>query len=135
VRFVPLLAPGHDGNFGRVAALDLQKRRILWTYRQRIPLASSALATGGGLLFEGDVDRYFSAFDQSTGKVLWRTRLNASPESSPITYSVDGKQYIAVVTGSGSPFGAASRAFVPETTAPAAGVAVVVFELPPPGAP
>jgi len=70
------------------------------------------------------------SFDQSTGKVLWQTRLNASPESSPVTFSVDGKQYIAVVTGSGSPFGAAGRAFVPETTAPAAGVAVVVFELP-----
>ena len=130
VRFVPRVPVGHDGNFGRVAALDLRKRQVLWTHRQRNPLASSALATGGGLLFEGDVDRYFYAFDQSTGKILWQTRLNAAPESSPVTYSVDGKQYIAVVTGSGSPFGAASRAFVPETSAPAAGVAVVVFELP-----
>jgi alcohol dehydrogenase (cytochrome c) len=129
-RFVPRLSAGHDGNFGRVAAIDLQKRQVLWTYRQRVPLASSALATGGGLLFEGDVDRYFSAFDQSTGKVLWRTRLNASPESSPVTYAVEGKQYVAVVTGSGSPFGAASRAFVPEVGAPAASVTVMVFELP-----
>jgi alcohol dehydrogenase (cytochrome c) len=127
---VPRLPAGHDGNFGRVAAIDLEKRQVLWTYRQRVPLASSALVTGGGLLFEGDVDRYFSAFDESTGKVLWRTRLSASPESSPITYSVDNKQYVAVVTGSGSPFGAASRAFVPEVGAPAAGVTVVVFELP-----
>jgi alcohol dehydrogenase (cytochrome c) len=130
VRFVPLLPTDHDGNFGRLAALDLRKRKVIWTHRQRMPLASSTLATGGGLLFEGDVDRYFSAFDQSTGKVLWRTRLNASPESSPVTYSVDGKQYVAVVAGSGSPFGAASRAFVPEASAPAAGVSVVVFELP-----
>jgi alcohol dehydrogenase (cytochrome c) len=127
---VPLLPTDHDGNFGRLAALDLRKRKVIWTHRQRMPLASSILATGGGLLFEGDVDRYFSAFDQSTGKVLWRTRLNASPESSPVTYSVDGKQYVAVVAGSGSPFGAASRAFVPEASAPAAGVSVVVFELP-----
>jgi alcohol dehydrogenase (cytochrome c) len=130
VRFVPKLPLNHDGNFGRLAAIDLQKKRVLWTYRQRIPLASSALATGGGLLFAGDVDRYFSAFDQSTGKVLWRTRLNAAPESTPITYSVDNKQYIAIVTGSGSPFGSASRAFVPEVTAPAAGVTVEVVELP-----
>ena len=76
------------------------------------------------------MDRYFSAYDQSSGKVLWRTRLNAAPESSPVTYSVNNRQYIAVVTGSGSPFGAASRAFVPEVGAPAAGVTLVVLELP-----
>ncbi len=122
--------PDHDGNFGRLTALDLQKRQILWTHRQRIPLASAALATGGGLLFTGDVDRYFSAYDQRTGKVLWRTRLNAAPESFPVTFAVNGRQYVAVVVGSGSPFGAASRAYVPEVLAPAAAVTVVVFELP-----
>jgi alcohol dehydrogenase (cytochrome c) len=129
VRFVPRLAAGHDGNFGRIAALDLQKRKVVWAHRQRIPLASSTLATGGGLLFEGDVDRYFTAYDQSSGKALWRTRLNAAAESSPVTYAVNNRQYVAVVTGSGSPFGAASRAFVPEVGAPAAGVTVVVLEL------
>ena len=129
VRFVPRLPAGHDGNFGRIAALDLLKRKVVWTHRQRIPLASSTLATAGGLLFAGDVDRYFTAYDQSNGKVLWRTRLNAAAESSPVTYAVNGRQYVAVVTGSGSPFGAASRAFVPEVGAPAAGVTVVVLEL------
>lgn len=130
MRFIPRLPPGHDGNFGRLVALDLQKRRIVWTHRQRIPFASSTLATAGGLLFNGDVDRYFSAYDQANGRILWRTRLNAAPESSPITYAVNGKQYLAVVTGGGSPFGAASRAFVPEVGSPAAGVTLVVFELP-----
>jgi len=122
--------PNHDGNFGRLAALDLQRRQILWTHRQRIPLASAALATAGGLVFEGDVDRYFSAYDEATGKVLWRTRLNAAPESYPVTFAAQGRQYVAVVVGSGSPFGAASRGYVPEVTAPAAGVSIVVFELP-----
>lgn len=122
--------PDHDGNFGRLVALDLRKRQIAWTHRQRTPPAGSALATAGGLLFSGDVDRYFSAHDQATGKVLWRTRLNAAPESSPITYAVNGRQYVAVVGGSGSPFGAASRAYVPEVTAPTAAVTLVVFELP-----
>jgi alcohol dehydrogenase (cytochrome c) len=122
--------PDHDGNFGRLVALDLQRRQILWTHRQRIPFAASALATAGGLLFTGDVDRYFYAFDQSSGKALWRTRLNAAPESFPVTFSVNGRQYVAVVAGGGSPFGAASRAYVPEVLAPAAGVTVVVFELP-----
>ena len=120
----------HDGNFGRLVALDLQKRRIAWTHRQRIPFAASVLSTAGGLVFSGDVDRYFSAHDEATGKVLWRTRLNAAPESFPVTFATNGRQYVAVVTGSGSPFGTASRAYVPEVLAPAAGVTVVVFELP-----
>jgi len=120
----------HDGNYGRLVALDLRKREILWTHRQRTPLITSSLATAGGLLFSGDVDRYFYAHDHATGKMLWRTRLNAAPESSPVTYAVNGKQYVAVVVGSGSPFGSASRAYVPEVVAPTAGVNLVVFELP-----
>jgi alcohol dehydrogenase (cytochrome c) len=76
------------------------------------------------------VDRYFSAYDQRTGKILCRTRLNAAAESFPITFTANGRQYIAVIAGSGSPFGAAGRSFVPDVVAPAAGVTVVVFELP-----
>jgi alcohol dehydrogenase (cytochrome c) len=129
MRFTLRAPPHHDGKFGRIAALDLERRRIVWTDRQRMPVVSSALATGGGLLFEGDVDRYFSAYDQSSGKTLWRTRLSSAPESSPIAFAVDGRQYLAVVAGSGSPFGAGSRLFVPEVTAPAAGVTLVVLAL------
>jgi alcohol dehydrogenase (cytochrome c) len=122
--------PEHDGNFGRLVALDLQRRQIVWTHRQRMPFASSALATAGGLLFVGDVDRYFYAYDESTGKALWRTRLNSAAESFPVTFAAHGRQYLAVVVGSGSAFGAASRAYVPEVSAPAAGLTVIVFELP-----
>jgi alcohol dehydrogenase (cytochrome c) len=127
MRFTLRAPPDHDGKFGRIAALDLQRRRILWTDRQRMPIASSALATAGGLLFEGDVDRYFSAYDQATGKLLWRTRLSSAPESSPIAFAVAGRQYLAVVAGSGSPFGAGSRLFVPEVAPPGAGLTLVVF--------
>ena len=67
----------------------------------RAPVASSMLATAGGIVFNGSVDRRFSAYDEMTGKVLWQARLNASPSSSPITYSVGGQQYVAVVTGGG----------------------------------
>jgi alcohol dehydrogenase (cytochrome c) len=130
MRFTLRSPPSHDGNFGQVAALDLASRKILWTHRQRIPIAGSALATAGGLLFNGDIDRYFYAYDQASGSVLWRTRLSAAPESTPVSYAVDGRQYVAVVTGSGSPFGSGSRIFVPEVLAPAAGVTLVVFELP-----
>ena len=130
MRFALRAPPGHDGNFGQLAALDLDTRKVLWSHRQRMPIAGSALATAGGLVFNGDIDRYFYAYDQATGQILWRTRLGAAPESTPITYAVNGRQYIAVVTGSGSPFGSGSRIFVPEVLSPPAGVTLVVFELP-----
>ena len=130
MRFIARIAPGGDGKFGRLAALDLQKRQIVWTHRQRIPMASSTLATAGGVLFNGDLDRYFTAYDQRNGKILWRTRLPAAPESSPVTYAVNGRQYVAIVSGGGSAFGAGGRGLVPELLAPAAGVTLVVFELP-----
>ena len=129
MHFAARSPPNHDANFGRLVALDLQKRQILWTHRQRIPYAAAALATAGGLLFTGDVDRYFYAYDQGTGRVLWRTRLNAAAESFPVTFEANGRQYVAVVVGGGSPFGAASRAYVPEVSSPAAGTSVVVLEL------
>lgn len=130
MRYTARISPGSNGKFGRLAALDLQTRHIIWTHRQRIPLAGSTLATAGRVLFNGDLDRYFSAYDQATGKILWRTRLSAPPESTPVTYAVNGRQYVAVVAGSGSVLGAAGRGLVPELLAPAAGVTLVVFELP-----
>jgi alcohol dehydrogenase (cytochrome c) len=129
MRFSARSPVNHDGRFGRLVAVDLQKRHIRWTHRQRIPFASAALATGD-LVFAGDVDRYFYAYDQANGKVLWRTRLNAAAESFPVTFESNGRQYVAAVVGSGSPMGAASRAYVPEVSAPSAGTTVVVFELP-----
>ena len=130
IHFTARARPDQDGNFGRLVAVDLPKRDILWTHRQRIPYASAALATAGGLLFAGDVDRYFYAYDQKTGKALWRTRLDAAPESFPVTFEAAGRQYVAVVVGGGSPFGAASRSYVPDVMSPAAGTSLVVFELP-----
>jgi len=62
--------------------------------------------------------------------VLWQTRLAASPNSSPITYEVNGEQYVAVVAGGGGAFDGAARPFTPEIDPPAPGVSVVVFKLP-----
>jgi len=131
MRFAPRLPPGSDGKFGRFVALDLKTREIRWAHRQRMPIAGSALATAGGVVFNGDLDRHFTAYDQDSGAVLWQTRLNAAPESSPITYSVNGKQYIAVVAGGGSAYGAMGRGLVPELASPAANITLTVFELPP----
>ena len=66
----------------------------------------SLMSTGSGLLFGGDVNGHFRAYDQKTGEVLWDINLGAAVNGYPITYSVGGKQYIAVSTGgSGLAFG------------------------------
>ncbi len=124
--------PGNDGNFGRVEAIDLKTQRVVWSHPQRAPIASSLLVSAGGLLFSGARDRQFRAFDSANGKVLWQLRLNASPSSSPATYSVDGTQYVAVVAGGGGAFDSGMRSLTPEIIDPPAGTTLWVFKLPHP---
>src|SRR3546814_13349559 len=70
-----------------------------WSYQQRVPFTSASLTTAGGLVFIGDADRDLKAIDTRTGKVLWQTRLSTSVQGYPITYAVNGKQYVAVIPG------------------------------------
>jgi|SRR5437667_1070661 len=63
---------------------------------QRAPQSTGVLATAGGVVFAGALDRWFTAYDDATGKTLWRTRLNDVPNSAPITYMANGKQYVAI---------------------------------------
>jgi alcohol dehydrogenase (cytochrome c) len=122
--------PDNDGNFGRIEAIDLKTKRIVWSSRQRAPVASSLLVSAGGLVFSGARDRQFRAYDAATGQVLWQAGLSASPSSSPATYSVDGVQYLVVVAGGGGAFDAGSRSLTPEIIDPAAGTTLWVFKLP-----
>jgi len=121
--------PDNDGRFGRVEAVDLKTRQVLWSARQRAPIASSLLASAGGLVFSGARDRRFRAYDAATGRVLWQTVLNASPSSSPATYAVDGVQYVVVVAGGGGAFDAGSRSLTPEIVDPPVGTTLWVFKL------
>jgi len=94
--------PATDGQFGIVQAIDMQKRKVVWSKREVAPPVSGTLATGGGLVFVGDADRWFRAYDDRTGKELWKVRLDNVAASFPITYGVDGKQYLAVASNEGS---------------------------------
>ena len=67
------------------------------------------MTTGGGLVFFGDVNGRFRALDQNTGKVLWEVNLGAQVTGFPATYSVNGRQYIAVSTGASLATGGTSR--------------------------
>ena len=84
----------------RYLALDVNTQKLVWDIRTRVPQSSGVLATAGGLVFSATPDRYFRAFDDHDGKVLWQSpRLNDIPNAFPITYMVDGKQYIAMPAG------------------------------------
>lgn len=124
--------PHSDGKFGRIEAINLRTRRIVWTQRQRAELTSSMLASAGGVLFSGSHDRVFRAYDEATGQPLWQIVLNASPNSSPITYAAHGVQYVAVVAGGGGPLDAAIGTMTPEIVGPPGGTTLWVFRLPGP---
>ena len=93
------LAPGTD-QVGAVHAISAETGGIVWKYEQRAATMSLA-ATGGGLVFGGDVNGRFRAFDQETGEILWEVNLGSPVSGFPMTYAVDGRQYVAVSTGYG----------------------------------
>ena len=93
------LAPGYD-DVGSVQAISAETGQVVWNYQQRAATMALA-ATGGGLVFGGDVNGRFRAFDDRTGNILWEINLGSPVSGFPITYAVDGRQYVAVSTGSG----------------------------------
>ena len=123
--------PGTDGNLGKVGAYNVDTMEEIWSHQQRASLHTGTISTGGDLVFVGDLDRRFKALDINNGDVIWETRLGTSVQGHPVSFAIDGKQYIAVTTA----LGGTSPRVVPgviatEITYPRWGNAIYVFSLP-----
>tara|TARA_Y100000588_G_scaffold370389_1_gene440474 strand:- start:3673 stop:4122 length:450 start_codon:yes stop_codon:yes gene_type:complete len=123
-------APGYD-YVGEFVAFDPVTGQRAWEYRTEsgAAMTAAALSTSGGLVFGGTADRRFFALNNETGTLLWETRLNGDVSGAPVTFTIKGKQYLAV--GAGGRIGqTTSYAELTDTTiAPGSGV-IWVFALP-----
>lgn len=84
---------------GGLTAIDAATGDVVWEYGHGYAQRSGVVATAGGLVFMGSADRGFRAFDSATGEILWEQRLTAYINGNPMTYAVDGRQYVAIPVG------------------------------------
>jgi alcohol dehydrogenase (cytochrome c) len=121
-----IAVPGGGPDVGQLTAIDVATGQTLWQLSQRAGMGGSVLTTGGGLVFVTDDARRFRAFDAETGEILWEQLLNASAGGFPVSYSVDGVQYIAIAAGGGVNY----RNLTPEIRQRSGGNTLFVFRLP-----
>ncbi len=90
---------GPGGHMGGVKAWDPVAQKQVWFNKEDLPFTGGMLSTGGNLLFHGDIKGWFKALDAKTGKELWKFNAGSGISAAPMTYTLDGKQYVAVVSG------------------------------------
>jgi alcohol dehydrogenase (cytochrome c) len=113
-----------------IGKINMETGEILRFGEQRAPANGAVLATAGNLIFWGDLDRKLHAFDAENGKQLWEGIVGGSIAVSTITYSVNGKQYVAILTGDGALGPGLVTLHAPEIKRVAGHNAVYVFALP-----
>jgi alcohol dehydrogenase (cytochrome c) len=102
-------SPDHSGH---LVAISVDSGEVLWQHSTRTRALAAALTTGGGIVVSADGDRYLRLHDVATGDVLLETRLPGVAQGYPVTYAVDGKQYLAVPIGGGRVAGSTNTLFV-----------------------
>ncbi|MCA6124245.1 PQQ-dependent dehydrogenase, methanol/ethanol family [Bradyrhizobium sp. WSM 1704] len=90
---------GPGGFLGELVAWDPIANKKVWSIKEDLPFNGGTLTTGGNLVFSGNLHGDFRAIDARSGKVLWSKNLGSGIGAGPVTYSVDGKQYVAIVVG------------------------------------
>ncbi len=88
-----------EAQWGNVTAVNIDTGKIAWQQKTEQPMIGGALATAGGLVFAGEGNGLIKAYDSQTGKVLWQFQCGAGVNAPPVSYTVGGKQYIAVAAG------------------------------------
>ncbi len=119
-------AETHRDHSGSVKAFDPLTGEEVWRWDNDEPMVASVLTTGGDLVFAGEPTGEFNAYDARTGQLLWQHQTGSGHHSSPTTYTVKGKQYVAVPVG----WGGWVKGFAPGTLGVPKGDALVVFALP-----
>ena len=90
--------PGEEQS-GNVTAVDYNTGKIRWQVKTPQPMIGGILATAGGVVFTGEANGWFKAYDSSNGSELWRFQCGAGVNAPPASYTVGGKQYIVVAAG------------------------------------
>ena len=90
---------GPGGHMSEAIAWDPIKNVKVWGNKEELPFMGGMLPTAGGLVFHGNIQGWFKALDASTGKLLWQFNTGSGISAGPVTYELDGKQYVAVVSG------------------------------------
>ncbi|HEX6992523.1 MAG TPA: PQQ-dependent dehydrogenase, methanol/ethanol family [Gammaproteobacteria bacterium] len=91
--------------YGRLIAWDPVEQREVWRVERAGPANGGALSTAGGLVFQGTGSGQFTALDAETGEELWSTHVQTGVIAAPISYEIDGEQYVAIVVGTGGSWG------------------------------
>ncbi|MDO9233507.1 MAG: PQQ-binding-like beta-propeller repeat protein [Methylotenera sp.] len=97
--------PTKDPRWGVLSAINLTTGKMRWQVKTEQPLMGGVLATRGGLVFMGEGDGKLNAYNSNTGNLLWQAKVDAGVNAPPISYEIDGVQYVAVVAGGNAIFG------------------------------
>jgi alcohol dehydrogenase (cytochrome c) len=121
------ITPGTE-DLGTLRAISVETGRNVWRYDQRTAM-TALMATAGDVVFGGDLAGHFRAFDAETGEVLWETDLGAPVTGHPVTFAVDGRQYVTISTGRSNMTGALAR-LTPDAAPASTDSKLFVFALP-----
>jgi len=88
-----------EEQWGNVTAVDYNTGKIRWKVKTQQPMIGGIMATAGGVVYTGEGNGSFKGYDSATGNVLWQFQAGAGVNAPPVSYTVDGKQYIAVAAG------------------------------------